>query len=326
MFDLKLKHKLLDVIKYRLIYLVISLVLMIPGIIGMLYLVFTTPNHLPLKVGIDFTGGTILQYEVDQKVDNNKLSNLRHQLISLGFNNPVLQTIQSSDSNSSSVLSIKTQFLDGKEGQKKTQMITSKVQEDLTKNAKLIQVSSIGPTLGKELFKNSLIAMALALSGIVIYLSFRFKSDYATIALVSLCHDVLIVLGAFALLGIFFNVHIDSLFITAVLTVIGFSVHDTIVVYDRIRENQSFFGRKLDFSQIVNASVNQTLARSINTSLTTLITLIALYLFGGETTKDFVLAMIIGISVGTYSSIFVASMLLAWYREKSTMARSSNNF
>ena len=116
-------------------------------------------------------------------------------------------------------------------------------------------------------------------------------------------------------MGIFFDLHIDSLFITAVLTVIGFSVHDTIVVFDRIRENNRFLAKKYTSDEIVNASVNQTLARSLNTSLTTLITLLALYLFGGATTKDFVLAMILGIIVGTYSSIFFASVLLAWDKE-----------
>jgi preprotein translocase subunit SecF len=179
-----------------------------------------------------------------------------------------------------------------------------------------VQVSSIGPTLGSELFKNSMVAVALALFAIAAYLTVRFQLEYGIIALLSLLHDVLFVIGAFSILGLFFGVHIDSLFITAVLTVVGFSVHDTIVVFDRIRENSKFLAKKATFSEIVNASVNQTLARSINTSLTTLITLAALYLFGGVTTKDFVLAMILGIAIGTYSSIFFASMVLAWYMEK----------
>ena len=159
-------------------------------------------------------------------------------------------------------------------------------------------------------------AMILAFIGIVAYLSFRFKLEYGVIAFLSLFHDAIFVVGAFSILGLFWGVHVDSLFITAILTVIGFSVHDTIVVFDRIRENSKLFAKKVSFSEIVNASVNQTLARSINTSLTTLITLGALYFFGGVTTKDFVLAMILGIAIGTYSSIFFASMALAWYMEK----------
>ena len=177
----------------------------------------------------------------------------------------------------------------------------------------MVQVSSVGPTLGNELMKNSCIAVLLAILGICVYLTLRFHLEYALIAIFTLVHDVLFVLGVFAFLGIFFGVHIDALFITAVLTVLGFSVHDTIVVFDRVRENLKFSSKSMTFNEIVDASVNQTLARSINTSLTTLITLLALYLFGGVTTKDFVLAMILGISVGTYSSIFFASVLLVFY-------------
>ncbi len=127
-------------------------------------------------------------------------------------------------------------------------------------------------------------------------------------------------MGVFSILGLLFNVQIDGLFITAVLTVIGFSVHDTIVTFDRIRENLRYYSKKMTFGEIVDASVNQTLARSINTSLTTLITLLALYFFGGVTTKDFVLAMILGIAIGTYSSIFFCSMLIEFWNDKKKVA------
>ena len=129
-------------------------------------------------------------------------------------------------------------------------------------------------------------------------------------------HDVVFVVGVFALLGLFCGVQVDGLFLTAILTVIGFSVHDTIVVFDRIRENLRYYAKKMSFGEIVNASVTQTMARSINTSLTTLITLMALYFFGGVTTRDFVFAMILGIAIGTYSSIFFASMLIDFWRDK----------
>ena len=120
-------------------------------------------------------------------------------------------------------------------------------------------------------------------------------------------------------MGLLYNVQIDGLFITAILTVIGFSVHDTIVVFDRIRENLRYYSKKMSFGEIVDASVNQTLTRSINTSLTTLITLLALYFFGGVTTKDFVLAMILGITIGTYSSIFFCSMLVDFWMIKNRL-------
>ena len=159
--------------------------------------------------------------------------------------------------------------------------------------------------------------ISLAFLGICIYLTIRFRFDYALAAILGIFHDVLFVCGIFSILGLVYNVQIDGLFITAILTVIGFSVHDTIVVFDRIRENLRYYSKKMTFGEIVDASVNQTLARSINTSLTTLITLCALYFFGGVTTKDFVLAMILGILIGTYSSIFFCSMLIDFWVEKS---------
>lgn len=133
-------------------------------------------------------------------------------------------------------------------------------------------------------------------------------------------HDVLFVVGIFSILGLVYNVQIDGLFITAILTVIGFSVHDTIVVFDRIRENLRYYSKKMSFGEIVDASVNQTLTRSINTSLTTLITLLALYFFGGVTTRDFVLCMILGIAIGTYSSIFFCSMLVDFWNDQKQTA------
>jgi len=178
-----------------------------------------------------------------------------------------------------------------------------------------LQVSAIGPTLGKELFKNAMIGILLCFFGIIGYLTVRFNIDFAVCALVALFHDAIFVCGAFSLMGLLFGTEVDSLFITAILTVIGFSVHDTIVVFDRIRENSKYLSKKKSFNEIANISVNQTLARSINTSLTALITLLALYFFGGSTTRDFVLAMILGIITGTYSSIFNASVLLAMWRE-----------
>jgi preprotein translocase subunit SecF len=312
--------KIIDIAKYRWVWFGLSLLLVLPGIAAMIYLTATSPEHLPVKVGIDFTGGTITQYAVDKDVSNAEVEVLRDKLIKSGIENPVIQVLKTNNTISkventkpSTTLSVKTAF---KSNDVNSEQEIAKIVKSEYPEAQLAQVSAIGPSLGKELFKNSLYAIALAFLGIVVYLSFRFQLDYAVIALISLAHDALFVLGLFAILGIFFNVHIDALFITAVLTVIGFSNHDTIVVFDRIRENSRFLAKKASFSEIVNASVNQTLARSINTSLTTLITLTALYFFGGETTKEFVLAMIAGIVIGTYSSIFFASTLIDWWREK----------
>ncbi len=309
---------IINIVKYRWVWMGLTTILLLPGIIAMIYAAIINPNHSPLKLGIDYTGGTILQYSVDQKVDNNKLTDLRYNLIKAGVDAPALQIINvSEDKNSKTqdIISIRTKFIEGLDKENVVANVTSVMQKEY-KNSELLSTNSIGPTLGKELFKNSLVALGLACLGIIAYLSFRFQLDFAICAILALFHDVVFVVGIFALLGLFCGVQVDGLFLTAILTVIGFSVHDTIVVFDRIRENLRYYAKKMSFGEIVNASVSQTLARSINTSLTTLITLMALYFFGGVTTKDFVLAMILGIAIGTYSSIFFASMLIDFWRDK----------
>ena len=315
------KKHFVHVVKFRWLWMGLSVLLLIPGIIAMIYLTVTLDNHTPLKVGIDYTGGTVFQFGVDKKVDNNGLSILRENLQTKGIENPSLQIINVNDtatkSNTKDIISVRTNFVASEEVSHVSQDITSVLKEEY-QNAELLSTSSIGPTLGSELFKNSLIALSLACLGIVAYLTFRFQLDFALAAILATIHDVLFILGVFALLGIFMNVQIDGLFITALLTVIGFSVHDTIVVFDRIRENSRYYAKKMTFGEIVDASVNQTMARSINTSFTTLLTLLALYFFGGTTTKDFVLAMALGIIIGTYSSIFFASMLIDFWRDKKT--------
>lgn len=310
------KH-LIDIVKYRFWWFALSALLILPGVVAMIYSSITYPTHSPLKVGIDYTGGTILQYAVDKKVTNNEVSLIRDKLDASGIENPFIQIINVNPSNKKnkmkSIVSVRTKFI----GEKDTKEL-NKVSEIINveyPGSNLIQVSSIGPTLGAELLKNSLFALALASLGIVVYLAIRFQLDFAIAAIISLMHDALFVVGVFSILGLFFNVEIDGLFVTAILTVIGFSSHDTIVVFDRIRENLRYYSKKMSFGEIVNISVNQTLVRSINTSFTVLITLLALYFFGGVTTKDFVLAMILGVAIGTYSSIFFASMAIDVWRE-----------
>jgi preprotein translocase subunit SecF len=312
------KKKFINIVKYRFWWFALSVILIVPGIVAMIYSSIIYPNHAPLKVGIDYTGGTILQYSVNKSIDNKEIAATRQKLELSGIENPFLQIINVNpdnvqDNKIKSIISIRTKFI----GEKDTQEL-NKVSSTVSAQypgSELIQVSSIGPTLGTELFKNSLFALALASLGIVIYLTIRFQLDFAIAAILALFHDALFVIGCFSIFGLLFNVQIDGLFVTAILTVIGFSVHDTIVVFDRIRENLRYYSKKMSFGEIVNVSINQTFVRSINTSLTTLITLIALYFFGGVTTRDFVLAMILGIAIGTYSSIFFASMAIDVWRE-----------
>lgn len=306
----------LNIVKYRFLCLGISAILLLPGIFSMIYSMITYDTHTPVKVGIDYTGGTTLQYGIKENITNHELTAVRENLEKAGIEKPSLQIINANNSEQSevkSILSIRTKFID--ENSKDLASITNVVNQEF-KSSDLLQVSSVGPTLGEELFKNSLIALSLALLGIIAYLTFRFQFDYALAAILGLVHDTIFVLGVFSLLGLFYNVEIDALFVTALLTVIGFSVHDTIVVFDRVRENLKYYSKKMAFGEIMNASINQTFARSVNTSLTTLITLAALYFFGGVTTKDFVLAMILGIAIGTYSSIFFCSTLVDIWEDK----------
>lgn len=311
------KNNIIDVIKYKWLCIAITSILVIPGIIAMIYLGITI--HSPVRLGIDFTGGTIVQYNVKNDVSQQNLENLRTNLLKVGIENPIIQKLQTNEKNTNktikNIVSIRTAFLDESSKNKDASKIDSIVKSQFG-SADLLQTSAVGPTLSKELYTNAFLALLLAFAGIVAYLTLRFKLDYAVFALLALLHDALFVCGVFAILGIFYGTQVDSLFITAILTVVGFSVHDTIVVYDRIRENSKFLTKKKTFAEIVNMSVNQTLARSLNTSFTAVITLLALFFFGGVTTKDFVLAMALGIIIGTYSSIFFASMLLADYRSK----------
>ena len=305
------------VVKYRVVWMCLSALLLIPGIIAMVYSMVTYPTHTPVKVGIDYTGGTILQYGTPETTSSDELAKTRSDLDKIDVKNPYIQVLNvtptAENNNIKSIISIRTSFID--EGSDMAAKITSVMKKEY-KNAELIQVSSVGPTLGNELFKMSILALALAIIGMIMYISFRFKLEYAIAAILGLVHDCLFVVGVFSILGLFCDVQVDGLFLTAILTLIGFSINDTIVTFDRIRENLRYYGKKMTYGEIVDASVNQTLARSVNTSLTAFITLAALYFFGGVTTKDFVLAMMIGVVVGTYSSIFFCSMLVDFWEEK----------
>jgi preprotein translocase subunit SecF len=177
------------------------------------------------------------------------------------------------------------------------------------------QLTSIGPIISSELTQQAILLVLIGSIGILLWMTFRFRDfRFGATALVALFHDVIVVVGAFAVLGTLFGLEVDGLFVTAMLTIIGFSVHDTIVVYDRIRENRSRHAGER-FSSIVNHSILQTLARSINTSLTVVFTLTALFLFGGDSIRPFILALLIGITSGTYSSIFNAAPLLTVWEE-----------
>ncbi|MCM1981468.1 protein translocase subunit SecF [Lyngbya confervoides] len=269
----------------------------------------------PLKPGLDFVGGTRLQIERDCSdpqacAQPIPLEEVRSVLSSRNLGNSSVQLV----GQTGQTLSIRTPPLDEAARTPLLEELRGKI--GAFDEAKT-QIDTVGPTLGKELLNSGLLALLVSSLGIALYLTVRFEFDYALWAIAALLHDVTITLGLFAILGLTLGVEVDSLFIVAVLTIIGFSVNDTVVIYDRVRENLKAHSDGA-VAEIVETSVNQTLARSINTSLTTTLPLIAIFLFGGATLKYFALALIVGFISGSYSSIFVASSVFAWWREQSS--------
>ena len=298
-----------SVIKQRGIWWGISAIAVITGIAAMV-ISFTSLNA-PIRPGLDFVGGTRLQIERDCDVPGNcdrpiSIAEVRAVVEEQGLGNSTIQLLGSNKN----ILSVRTKNLDV-DGRTNLQQAISNAIGAF--DAKTIQIDSVGPTIGKELFISGMLALIVAFFGIIAYLSVRFQFDYALFASVALFHDVVITAGIFAILGLVAQVEVDSLFLVALLTIIGFSVNDTVVIYDRIRETITKNSEQT-INEIVDEAVNQTLGRSINTSITTLLPLIGIFLFGGETLKFFALALIIGFLLGAYSSIFIASTLLAWWR------------
>lgn len=263
-----------------------------------------------LNFGIDFTGGSLL--EVSFGDFKPTISEVRTSLVEVGLDNTIVQPTEDSyiirfkESNDKihyeAVLSLKT--------------LASSKEASIFKE---LRFDSIGPSVGKELKSKSFNASLLALLMIILYISFSFRKvslpvaswKYGVASVIALAHDVITTLGVFSVLGHFYGTEINTPFIAAILTILGYSINDTIVVFDRIRDNLP--KSKENFSDTVNLSLNQTLGRSLSTSITTLLALAAIYFFGGNTIKDFSLALIIGITLGTFSSIFIASpMLVVW--------------
>lgn len=299
----------LQVIKQRKIWWTFSAVTILAGIVAM---ALSWPQFgAPLRPSLDFVGGTRLQLELACASNNTctqpiNPATVREVLNQQGLGGSSIQVVGEQQT----ALSIRTSTLNVDQRSQLLRSLEAKLgQFDPTAT----QIDTVGPTLGRQLFTSGIVALLVAAAGIMAYLSFRFEFDFAVFALVALLHDVLVTLGVFSVLGLVLGVEVDSLFIVALLTIVGFSVNDTVVIYDRIRETIQRHPQG-HINEITEDAVNQTLTRSINTTLTTLLTLIAIFLFGGETLKYFALALIIGFVAGAYSSIFIASTLLAWWR------------
>ena len=311
----------MNIIKRRYLYFLISLLIIIPGILALIF--------WKLPIGIDFTGGSLLEVQFNSGVAPaiEDVAKVYNEFSTPGINiaDPVVQPL-GTDS-----LSIRSREMDDAT---KTLVVTALKDrfgggEDVT----ISNFTQVSPAVGQEVARAAAVAVAMAAIAILIYIWYAFRKvnhafRYGTAAIIAMLHDVLVVVGAEAILGHFLNWQVDSLFLTALLTVIGFSVHDTIVVFDRIRENSNIY-RRVGFETIVNHSVVQTLDRSINTQLTVMITLLALALFGGASIRHFVVILLVGVFSGTYSSIFNASPILVvwenkewrnWFRRKPATA------
>ncbi|HEY9737187.1 MAG TPA: protein translocase subunit SecF [Trichocoleus sp.] len=305
----------LNVIKQRKLWWAISGVSILAGLVAMA--ISWQQLGTPLRPGLDFVGGTRLQLTRDCTVPDNcsepiDLAIVRNVLSDQGLESSSLQVV----GEDRQTVSVRTINLDPES----RSQLQSSLEEALGRfDRNSIQIDSVGPVIGRQLFASGLLALLLSFAGIIVYLSLRFELDYAVFAIIALLHDVLITVGVFAALGLALGVEVDSLFIVALLTIVGFSVNDTVVIYDRVRESIKLQpGEHID--SIVDDSVNQTLTRSINTSLTTTLPLLAILFFGGSTLKYFALALIIGFVSGAYSSIFIASTLLALWRERTGRA------
>lgn len=289
----------LNIVKHKYTYIIISSTLLIASIV---FLVIWG-----LKLGIDFTGGTTFTYTVNRSININQIQSYLTSQYSQS-------TIIKENVNTYQV-----------EVPPLSQSQLSKLQRDIYQKfnlGKAQSITTIGPTIGSQLRNDAIYSIIIVMIGIILYIAWAFREVpkpansliFGSSAILAMIHDTVIVLGAFAILGHFLGAPVDTLFITAVLTVIGFSVHDTIVVFDRIREN--LLKKEVsDFANTVNNSLMQTLNRSLNTSFTVLLVLVALFMLGGITIRWFAVALLIGIFSGTYSSIFVASQLLVIYYE-----------
>jgi preprotein translocase subunit SecF len=296
---------MIDLVARRTFFYLLTTLLVLPGVISLL---------LPggLRPGIDFTSGTIMTVSFDRPVEQGEL---RQAFADAGHPETIIQ--RSGDD----TYIVRTRPFEQTRGDAESQEVTASERQRVADllasrfgSAEILSIDHVSPLIAAEIVRYSLLAVAGSCLGILAYLWWAFRRvphawRYGVCAVLALIHDALVVLGSFSILGRFFHVELDAMFITAVLTVIGFSVHDTIVVFDRVRENVVGHAGE-SFEDVVNHSLVQTITRSLNTSLTVILTLVALLLFGGVTIRNFVLALLIGIASGTYSSIFFASMLL----------------
>ncbi len=277
--------------RYRLVYLAISLVVIGIGIFSLV--------KWGLRLGVDFTGGSNLEYEFSQSISTEDATK---EIENLGIS---VTSVQSTGENT---YLFKLPYI----SQDDEENISNKLKEKIKTDITLLRFENVGPAIGPELIKKTIYAIVISAGMILLWVAYQFKSiKFGTSAILAMFHDSLVLIGSFALLGHFWKAEIDFLFVTAMLTILSFSVHDTIVVYDRVRETQRKVGGNL--KDLANKALTQTMVRSLNNSFTIIFMLTALILLGGTTVKWFAVALFVGTVSGTYSSPFVAvPLLVAW--------------
>jgi len=285
---------MIDFLKYKYLYLAISSIVIVAGLISIVTFGF--------RYSIDFVGGTNLQYQFSRPVDLNKVRTI--------FTKDGIEVIRLEENNA--VISARTKAID----EKRELVLKNDLTNTLGVTLKVLLSETVGPVLGQETLIKTLIASGIAILGILIYMSFAFKSfNFALAAIVALVHDFLVVVGSYSILSHFFGAELDTMFVTAVLTAMSFSVHDTIVIFDKIREYKRTEGIS-NIAHSANEALTETLVRSLNNSMTIIFMLLALTLLGGSTIRFFVATLLIGTITGTYSSPFVATPVLVWLEKR----------
>ena len=286
--------------KYRPVYLIISGFFIMLGIYSLI--------TWGLAIGVDFKGGSILEYKLEKNISTEEATGKLEEIEGVEIN-----SIQETDS----VYSIKL----GEVNNEKKDEIKNRLQDISGGQADELRFETVGPSIGPELVKKTIIAMSISAISILLWVAYQFKSiKFGVSAILAMLHDSFILIGMFALLGHLYGAEVDFLFVTALLTILSFSVHDTIVVYDRIREIRKKHGGSV--KDIANTALNETMRRSINNSLTIIFMLAALVFLGGTTVRWFAVALLIGTISGTYSSPFVAVPLLVTWEEVSTRLKT----
>lgn len=317
-----------DLVRHRYWWFALSLIIILPGLYFLLIHPMVTEGkfRFGLHASIDFSGGSLWEIHFPElPAEQLGTAAIRDVFAENGFEGALVQIsrveIQGNEVSAAVVRS--RSAVSGTESSNQQEKIIADLKEKYTtENVRLERLESVGPTVSQESTRSAVIAVFGASVAILLYLTFAFRKAphpfrYGVCAILAMLHDVLLILGIAAMMGAFLGVEVDALFLTAVLTILSFSVHDTIVVFDRIRENLINKRSSETFDDIVNHSIVQTLPRSINTQLTTMFTLTALLLFGGASIQHFVAVLLIGLISGTYSSIFnAAQILVVWEHQE----------